>query len=108
MNQTAQQPEWLDYRDAAKLMLCRADYFNRRCADGSFKYFPELRRYQRKRGTRLYLWRADVEAWVAANLTPPEAPPTRREFNAGTYQSAVPVLQKTRGGRELIAKLGLK
>ena len=107
MNDTVQQAEWMDYRDAAKLMLCRADYFNRRCADGSFKYFRELRRYQRKRGTRLYLLRADVEAWVAANLTPAEPPPTRPQFNGNTYESIAPELRRL-GARKTLRALGLE
>ena len=108
MTQTNAQPEWMDYRDAAKLMHCPASSLVRRWADGSFRYHPEIKRWQPGgRGTRLYVRRADVEAWIERSRQSATAP-IKREFNAGTYQSVVPTLQKTRGGQYLINKLGLK
>lgn len=70
-----QQDEWMDYRDAALLMHRPASYFRRRNELGEYEYFPSIERWQPGgRGTRLYVKREHVEAWIAASRTPAPCP----------------------------------
>jgi len=84
--------KWIDYRDAAKLMARPQDYFRMRNADGSYKHFPQIERWQPGgRRTRLFVRREHVEAWIAASRTPP---PIKRDFKGNGYESAIPTLRR--------------
>jgi hypothetical protein len=103
-----QQEEWLDYRDAAKLMHRPQDYFRIRLDDGSYKYWPEIERWQPGgRGTRLYVRHADVEVWIERSRTPAPCP-INQEFTGVGYESLVPVLRNMGlGGERLMRSLGI-
>src|SRR5262245_46421364 len=105
-NDNTQQDEWLDYREAAKLMHRPADYYRIRNADGSYKYWPGIERWQPGgRKTRLYVRREHVEIWIEASRTPAPSP-IKQEFNGNAYQSLLPKLRQM-GAHKLIRALGL-
>jgi hypothetical protein len=102
----SQQDEWLDYRDAAAMMHRPQDYFRIRCADGSYKHWPEIERWQPGgRGTRLYVRREHVEAWIARSRTPASCP-VNTEMKGVGYEGALPELLKM-GAYKTIRALGL-
>lgn len=100
------EPEYIDYKEAAEMMLRPAAYLRERNADGvTFKYFPEIQRYQPGgRRTKLFVKREDVLAWIERSRTPVEAKP---EFSGIGYQSIVPELRRL-GADRVIRSLGLK
>jgi hypothetical protein len=108
MTQNVEQPEWLDYREAAKLMHRPQDYFRIRRADGSYKHWPEIERWQPGgRGTRLYARREHVEAWIEASRTPPPCSINAKMTGIG-YESILPDLMRLGvGGQRLARSLGL-
>ena len=102
-----QQEEWLDYRDAAELMHRPAVYLRARAADGAYKYWPEIERWQPGgRGTRLYVRREHVEAWVERSRTPAPCPMTVEATGIG-YEGALPTLLRL-GAFKTIRALGLE
>lgn len=103
-----QQDEWLDYRDAAAMMRRPADYYRIRKADGSYKYWPEIERWQPGgRGTRLYVRREHVEAWIERSRTPAPCP-IGQEFSGIGYESLAPKLSRMGlGGERLMRSLGI-
>lgn len=107
MTQNTEQPEWLDYRDAAQMMHRPQDYFRIRRADGSYRYWPEIERWQPGgRGTRLYLRREHVERWIEASRTPAPCPINVK--NGIGYESILPdLLRLGVGGERLARSLGL-
>lgn len=105
-NAELQQEEWLDYRAAAGMMKRPQDYFRVRNADGTYKYFPEIERWQPGgRGTRLFVRRTHVEAWIAATRQPAPAPIKTASAPIG-YEGALPELLKL-GAHKTIRALGL-
>jgi hypothetical protein len=105
MPETNTQPEWLDYRDAAKLMHRPEDYYRMRNADGTYKHFPQIERWQPGgRRTRLYVKREDVEAWIASTRTPVLP---KREFSGMGYESARATAQRL-GATGTMKSFGLK
>src|SRR5262249_2088302 len=98
---------WLNSREAAKLMHRPQDYFRMRNADGTYKHFPEIERWQPGGfRTRLYVRREHVERWIEASRTPPP-PPIKRDGLGLTYAGALPTLRRL-GADRLIRSLGLK
>lgn len=84
--------EWLDYRDAAALMRRPQDYFRMKNADGTYKHFPSIERWQPGgRRTRLYVRREHVEQWIERSRTPA---PVKQTFSGIGYESALPVLRR--------------
>jgi hypothetical protein len=84
---TNQQDEWMDYKDAAKLMHRPPGYFRRRNAIGQYIFWPHIERWQPGgRGTRLYVRREHVEAWIEASRTPPPSV-TRSSPGISGYES---------------------
>jgi hypothetical protein len=108
MTQNAEQPEWLDYREAAQMMHRPQDYFRIRRSDGQYKYWPEIERWQPGgRGTRLYVRRDQVEAWIERSRTPATSP-IKQEFNGIGYENILPDLMRLGvGGQKLARSLGL-
>lgn len=107
MNAGKQENEWLDYREAAELMHRPPAYLRERNADGSYKYWPEIERWQPGgRRTRLYVRREHIEAWIEASRTPAPSP-IKRQFSGLTYEGAVPGLLRIKGGEAVIRALGL-
>jgi len=96
--------EWIDYREAAALMCRPQDYFRMKNADGSYKHFPSIERWQPGGyHTRLYVRREHVEQWIAASRTPA---PVKREFKGNGYESALPTLRRL-GATGTMKSLGL-
>lgn len=82
-------------------------YFRMRWADGTYKHWPEIERWQPGgRGTRLYVRREHVEAWIEASRTPPPCP-IKREFSGIGYESLLPELRRI-GAIKTIRSLGLE
>jgi hypothetical protein len=108
MTQNVEQVEWLYYREAAELMHRPAAYLRTRHADGSYKYWPQIERWQPGgHGTRLFVRREHVEAWIEASRTPPPCP-IKQDFSVIGYESIVPDLRRLgSGGEKLIRSLGL-
>ena len=80
--------KWIDYREAAKLMRRPRQYLRYRWANGEYKYWPAIERWQPGgRRTRLYVRRADVERWIEASRTP--APPAKQPDAMRGYESAL-------------------
>src|SRR5262245_3673748 len=103
----SQQGEWLDYRKAAELMHRPANYLRARWADGSYKYWPEIERWQPGgRGTRLYVRAAHVGAWIERSRTPAPSP-VRQEFSGVGYESILPELLRIEGGEHVARSLGI-
>jgi hypothetical protein len=101
-----QQDEWLDYRDAAKLMRRPKEYLRKRGDDGQYAYYPEIERWQPGgMGTRLFVRRGHVEAWIEASRTPAPCPVNAKMTGVG-YESALPGLLKLRAYKTIRA-LGL-
>jgi len=100
-------PEWIDYRDAAELMHRPAAYLRRRNADGTYKHFPSIERWQPGgHGTRVYVKHADVLAWIEASRTPVPSP-IKRDMLGITYAGALPTLRRL-GADRVIRGFGLK
>jgi hypothetical protein len=98
---------WLDYRDAAEMMRRPAPYFRVRDGLGEYKYWPQIERWQPDgRGTRLYVRREHVEAWIERSRTPPPCPINYQMTGIG-YESLVPELLRMRA-YSLMRSLGLK
>jgi hypothetical protein len=101
-----EKDEWLDYRAAAAMMHRPVNYLRLRWPDGSYKYWPEIERWQPGgRGTRLYVRRESVEAWIERSRTPAPSP-IKREFNGVGYESALPTLMRL-GAYGTMKSLGL-
>lgn len=98
--------KWIDYKTAAELMHRPAVYLRQRDASGvGYLHFPNIQRWQPGgKGTRLFVKREDVEAWIAASHTPVSKP---IYFNNTGYQSILPELQQL-GADRVIRSLGLK
>lgn len=106
MPENAEQPEWFYYRDAAELMHRPAAYLRARGADGQYKYWPEIERWQPGgRGTRLYVRREHVEQWIERSRTPAPCPVNVEMAGIG-YEGALPGLLKL-GAFKTIRALGL-
>ncbi len=106
--QNLAQEEWIDYREAAKLMRRPAPYLRAREKDGSFKYWPEIRRWQPGgRGTRLLVLRADVDAWIERSLATLTPAPIKGEWEGIGYESALPTLRRL-GAVGTMKSLGLR
>jgi hypothetical protein len=98
---------WLDYRNAAEMMRRPADYFRVRDGLGEYKYWPQIERWQPDgRGTRLYVRREHVEAWIEASRTPPPCP-VNMEMKGIGYEGAVPTLLRLRAYKTM-KSLGLE
>lgn len=99
--------KWMDYRVAAKLMHRPQDYFRMRNADGSYKHFPQIERWQPGgHRTRLFVRREHVEAYIEASRTPAPCP-IKRDTLAITYAGALPTLRRL-GADRVIRGFGLK
>jgi hypothetical protein len=99
--------EWIDYKEAAETMRRPADYFRMRNADGSYKHFPQIERWQPGgRRTRLFVRREHVERWIEASRTPVKEQ-VKTEFSGIGYQSLLPELRR-HGADRVIRSLGLK
>src|SRR5262249_19050677 len=97
---------WLDYRDAAEMMRRPADYFRVRDGLGEYEYWPQIERWQPDgRGTRLYVRREHVEAWIERSRTPPPCP-VNMEMKGIGYESLLPEVRR-KGYDKLIRSLGL-
>jgi len=97
--------EWIDYKEAAAMMHRPARTLRQRDAGGGYLYFPDIERWQPGgKGTRLYVRREHVEAWIERSRTPA---PVKQEFSGVGYQSLVPFLRQ-RGADAVIRALGLK
>ncbi|HKQ74622.1 MAG TPA: hypothetical protein VJ810_13100 [Blastocatellia bacterium] len=100
------QEEWIDYKVAAKLMHRPPAYFRVRNADGSYKYWPEIERWQPGgRRTRLFVRREHVETWIERSRTPAPCP-VNTEMTGIGYEGALPGLLKL-GAYKTIKALGL-
>lgn len=85
-----------------------APYLRRKWADGTYKFWPEIERWQPGgRGTRLYVRRVHVEAWIERTRTPAPSP-IKQQFSGIGYESALPTLRRIKGGEAYIRALGLK
>lgn len=103
----ADNTEWMDYRDAAKLMHRPAPYLRRRNADGTYKHFPEIERWQPGGyGTKVFVRREHVEAWIEASRTPAPSP-VKRDTLGITYAGALPTMRRL-GADKVIRAFGLK
>lgn len=97
--------DWIDHKEAAALMYCRPSYLRERHKDGTYKYFPDIERWQpRGKRTQVFVRREHVEAWIERSRTPA---PVKREFKGTGYESALPTLLRL-GAHGTIASLGLK
>lgn|SRR5262245_22422886 len=97
--------KWIDYRDAAKLMARPQDYFRIKNADGSYKFFPQVERWQPGgRRTRLLVRREHVLRWIEASRTPA---PVKQEFSGIGYESALPTMRRL-GAYGTMKSFGLK
>lgn len=99
--------EWIDYKVAAKLMLCPPAYLRRRDAAGTFLYWPEIERWQpRGPRTQLFIRRAHVDQWIEASRAPVQEH-VKTEFNGIGYQSIAPDLRRL-GASRLMRSIGVK
>jgi hypothetical protein len=99
--------EWIDYKEAAAMMRRPADYFRMRNADGTYKHFPQVERWQPGgRRTRLFVRREHVEAWIESSRTPVPCPINRDALGL-TYAGALPTLRRLKADR-VIRGFGLK
>jgi hypothetical protein len=98
---------WMDYRDAAKLMQRPQGYFRMRNADGTYKHFPQIERWQPGGfRTRLYVRREHVERWIKASQVPSPALVEGEAFGA-IYAGALPILNRL-GARKTMRAFGLR
>lgn len=99
--------EWIDYKAAAELMRRPAAYLRERNADGvTFKYFPEIERWQPGgRRTKLFVRHEHVKRWIERSRMPVEVKPV---FSGIGYQSIIPELQRLGAPRALYRALGIK
>lgn len=100
--------EWIDHRDAAEMMHRPARYLRARDASGTgYLYFTDIERWQPGgKGTRLFVRRQHVEAWIERSRTPAVVP-VKQDFNNTGYQSIVPELRRL-GADRVIRSLGFK
>ena len=98
--------EWIDHKEAAELMHRPARTLREKNVDGAtYKYFPSIERWQPGgKGTRLFVKREHVEAWIESSRTPVEV---KQEFSGAGYESLLPFLRQ-RGADRVIRSLGLK
>jgi len=97
--------EWIDYKEAAKLMHRPENYFRMRNADGTYKHFPSIERWQPGgKGTKMLVNKGHVDAWIEASRTPA---PVKKEFKGIGYESARATLERL-GAHGTMKSLGLK